>query len=451
MRPVLLAVAGLAYLVVLWSLHPRLQAWWLAFLMVPQVYLPGLPLTLAEATAAAVVVQALGRQRRAMSNRPVVAGAVVCALASLIAAAYSPDRNAALSTAFRFALFAGLIHASASLFPERSDRLRAMWALAPWIALEAALAIYFRARPEQELVFMRTRVADTIVGPWAAGLFDGQVNNVLDPLKSGGLFVNGNVASMFLGASMFFCLLLFRLSRRRAALFLACLSGVAAIATGSKTGAVLTVVLLVVAALLQWARTWSRLAFVLALLPLLLLIAVQGANRLERAIPVFGKESLDSLDSRLPLWRLVEQVFFAHPTLGLGYGGWQEAAQTTLPPHNLLIAAWANGGLLLLGGVLLTIGAVLRKCLQALGDARVPRLAGTAATCIFTWVFLHGMADNTAIYGESKTMILLVLALSWVTPARETSEEGPAANEPRSVVTDAGRRSLVPSLEGACV
>ncbi len=55
-----------------------------------------------------------------------------------------------------------------------------------------------------ESVFLHSPLAPLIVGPDAmTAFFDGGANNVTDPLKSGGFFINANVSSMFLGVATF--------------------------------------------------------------------------------------------------------------------------------------------------------------------------------------------------------------------------------------------------------
>jgi O-antigen ligase len=124
------------------------------------------------------------------------------------------------------------------------------------------------------------------------------------------------------------------------------------------------------------------------------------------------------------MWDFAMQMFREHLVLGLGHGGWSQTVEQfaalgigTLPPHNLFISMWAAAGM---PGVLALLGVALTVLVLLLGV--VVRHVGTslARTTAFAlgawaWVLIHGMGDNTTIYGESKTMILLALMLGLVT------------------------------------
>jgi hypothetical protein len=61
------------------------------------------------------------------------------------------------------------------------------------------------------------------------------------------------------------------------------------------------------------------------------------------------------------------------------------------------------------------------------------RRTAVIALCAVAWVFAHGMADNTTLYGEQRTMIVFALAVGYVYVMRtEMSAVRPSHQAARS-------------------
>src|SRR6266540_2782205 len=264
----------------------------------------------------------------------------------LLALAWSPDPRAGLQPIVllgQFAVTLLLISAAARQDPDALRKLqRVYW---PWVAVEAGLVVLFRLLPGVEHMFLQT-VGGFFAGQnTVAALFGEHGNNVVDPAKSGGVFVNANVAAMFLGVN-----------------------GLAALAVSA------------VAALLA------------------LLVAVTGLLH-----PL-----LEAFITRTAIWAFGAESFRHHPVLGLGYGGWQAgfaryAASHHLnqhfPPHNLLLAAWATTGI---AGLVLT---VMFFAFSIKLFVRAPLGGVTFAACggaAVAWILIQGMGENTDVFGEDR-------------------------------------------------
>jgi exopolysaccharide production protein ExoQ len=134
----------------------------------------------------------------------------------------------------------------------------------------------------------------------------------------------------------------------------------------------------VVGGLALWARYLQRSPNEIPVLSLILVIAmvitgvaVIGADLLERALALFGKNS--TLSSRLPLWSLVWSYIEQRFWLGFGYEAfWQPGAVreieaelyfTPFYAHNGLLETWLNGGLVLVALMLLLLGTILVRSL----------------------------------------------------------------------------------------
>ena len=322
----------------------------------------------------------------------------------------------------RLAMFALLVQILMYLYRASPKTVyRAIYWALPGLVIQAALVIYFRFNPVQEISFLRTTTADIFVGVGAKGLFNGAANNVFDPAKSGGVLINANVASMAAGVGVFLILILLNHSEKKWLLAPLILEVASVFATGSKTGVTLLVVLTLVAWVLNVFGRKSRAAWIV---PLVLMVGVASfaiPTLLTRFFPSFTQDSTISLDSRSEIWNAANELFQKNSVLGMGFGGWAREivhypSAYGLPPHNLLILTWANGGLfsalLLLLFLSLTIIYFLRSILISRTSKERNQLVFSLSAIL--WVFLHGMGDNTVLYGGNHELLLTALAFAFI-------------------------------------
>lgn len=133
----------------------------------------------------------------------------------------------------------------------------------------------------------------------------------------------------------------------------------------------------------------------------------------------------DTSGSTNERWRILQntwQMIRQHPLLGTGYGSFESAfsqtalqhgqgivGQTLIHPHNELMYAWAEGGLVALGGLLMMVVAVL------LGLWRHGGL-GWCGIALLLPLAVH-MNLEYPLYQSAPHGILLTLLLSLVLPA----------------------------------
>ncbi|WP_432561940.1 O-antigen ligase family protein [Kineococcus sp. SYSU DK003] len=414
-----------------------------AFLAVPQGFvgpLGTLNLPLSQCWTLLIAACWLAERKELPLRDPVFRAVLVLTAAQGAAIAWSPDPMVGLLEVMRLLSFAFLL-----LYATRVERGRPGALAGPftvvlgWAVLDAVLVWAFRLSPALESAYLRSPLSSLVAGPNAmAAFFADGANNVTDPTKSGGFFINANVSSMFLGVAAFCFLALgvgARGTRRRwyAAGALVCWS--ATFATGSKTAAALALLLPVAVRGVQVlgrpnARWFLPQAAGLVGLGVWLLPGV-----LERYVPGYADASAESLQSRQPMWDFALQMFREHLVLGLGFGGWQRTIEQfaalgieTLPPHNLFIAAWAASGLPGVAALLLLAGTILVVLTAAVVRHVGLPVARTTAFALgaWWWVLVHGMGDNTAVYGEGKSMILLAMLLGLVAARLPLARRGPA-------------------------
>src|SRR6266540_3145635 len=259
----------------------------------------------------------------------------------------------------------------------------------------AVLVVLFRLLPGVEHMFLQT-VGGFFAGQnTVAALFGEHGNNVVDPAKSGGVFVNANVAAMFLGVNGLAALAVSAVTRTRWVRVVGVAALVAILFTGSKSA---TIQVLVPAG--------SAVAALLALL-----VAVTGLLH-----PL-----LEAFITRTAIWAFGAESFRHHPVLGLGYGGWQAGfdryaashhLNQNFPPHNVLLAAWATTGI---AGLVLT---VMFFAFSIKLFVRAPLGGVTFAACggaAVAWILIQGMGENTDVFGEIHLIPVVALLVGYLT------------------------------------
>lgn len=399
------------------TLRRHIRLYILAFLAIPQFYVPGIPIPLAQAYALFLLAASFFDRGLRIRHRGMTVPVGILAALTAFALVVPPHPSSATGILVYYATWVCMLrYIWAERHNDRHLNIALAWTL-PWIILEAVLTVVFRVRPAIENAFLHSSAANLLIGPAAPALFAGERNNVLDPAKSGGLFVNGNVASMFLGVACLAIAILARRTHSRALGILSIATLGAVVATGSKTGVVLAILIPIIAwTLTRVSRARGR-SFILPAVLVVGAAAIAAPSVITALFPSFSERGDVALGTRGGLWDLAGRLFVEHPFAGVGWEGFQEyalrATGNSFPPHNLIIAAWANTGLLgaiaVVTFILVCVIGGLRATFSA-PDQQTRRVI-VYALCGVVWVFVHGMADNTTIYGEPKSMFLLTVLL----------------------------------------
>jgi O-antigen ligase len=353
----------------------------------------------------------------------------------LLALAWSPDPRAGLPSIALLGQFMIVLVLMVEALRQDSD---ALWRLLrfywPWVLLEVLLVVLFRLRPEVEDAFLRS-VAEFFAGQnTVAGLFGEYRNNVLDPTKSGGVFVNANVAAMFLGVNGLAALAVSAITRSRWVRVVGVIALLAVPFTSSKVATILAFALPALAiAILYLTRpmTTKVRIYLLAgsgLLGIAGVLVLAGLGLLGQLTKAFSERTI--------IWSFAVKSFPGSAVLGLGYGGWeidfppyaaeQGLYKGTFPPHNLLLAAWSVSGLV---GLALTVVfivltlwlAVSRLSRRAHYDTCFVAFGGAA----IGWVFIQGMGENTDVFGEIHLIPVLALLIGYLVrhPGKERYDD----------------------------
>jgi O-antigen ligase len=430
MGGLVIAFKVLVAVVLLASAPLALKRRWRLFLAIPlcvlQGFIPGMavagvPIPLAFWGGLMLWPELVREIRNVVTWKPsaCVLGIVLLYAVSLL---WSPDPKLGLQPIGYFLQF--LVVFAAAVTEGRRDESHIIRLLVVTVAMaliEATLVVVGRISPGMKLSFLLSPVAPWVVSPNIIdNLFTGSYNAVLDPTKSGGVFVNANVASAFLGISACTALGL-SLHLRRRWLGAAGVILLAAVAfTGSKAGLMLAaaVPLLMLHLVSLRYRGWrNRLRMVMVAIMVAGIIGWLGPKAIRvgesggyRALSGFFQRSDVTLSVREEIWQYGAQAFLRHPMKGQGFGGWQEdfpkyarkvGIALDLPPHNTVIYLWSQGGMLaaLLG--LAFIYQVLRIGWRETRERNASAFGlSLAMTGAFLWTFVHGMGTNFGLLGE---------------------------------------------------
>ncbi|MCU1526411.1 MAG: hypothetical protein JWP75_174 [Frondihabitans sp.] len=311
--------------------------------------------------------------------------------------------------------------------------------LAPLVLAQSVAIAVFRLFPAVEESYFLSSIAPVLSGAKVAELFTTATNNVVEPDKAGGIFLNGNTASAIAGL----CACLFAACavrfRSRVFGFVAVVAWASVFFCGSKTGIALGVLIPAVAAMLfvvlpAKRRVVSRAAALVVGLP----AGLFGVSLLLDNSPDYVADTGDSIAIRSRIWTIAGDLIREHPLTGAGFGGFTEA--TTLratellvppgyPAHNFLLTEWMNTGIV---GAMLVVAIFVYLAVQSITTiVRGDRAASLAAALTFggaLWLFIHGMGDNTAFFGMQNSMVLfgILVALSASLRSEQGRDAAPA-------------------------
>jgi len=403
-------------------------------LAVPQLYLlPAgtidIPLSTVAALALAPVVAA--RACRTPGSRllrtALVYSLLVLLLARLAAFAWSPDPgDGRLPTMLLVQFLVTLVLMDNAAREDPWLLYRAHYLLWPFVVAQSGLVAVFQLFPDVEDAYLRW-VAGYFAGQnTVAGLFDVNRNNVLDPAKAGGVFVNGNVAGLFLGVCAMAAFAIWSVTRQRIVLICGLVAYLGVWFTGSKACRVLAVVLpLAVVVAYYWqtrmtarARRLLLVAVGATAVPAVLVVTLgDGGGFLGAVRTAFGQ--------RTDIWGYAVEAFRDGPVLGLGWGGWFEGFadyarrndiyDDTFPPHNILLAAWASTGLLGLAATIGFLVAEFRLVARAAagGSPRNAMFVAWTGAAV-AWVCIQAMGENTDVFGDIHTIPVIALLLCFL-------------------------------------
>ena len=278
------------------------------------------------------------------------------------------------------------------------------------------LIVWFQLSPIAEFEFLRSSLAKYVINPnLLESFFSDSPNNVFDENKAGGFFVNGNVAAAYFGMAGFVALGLWMAYGKWFYLVFYLVFWSFAVFTGSKSSIVFITLFL----LFFWVILDSKYKFTiylfLGILGFTIMIFLAGH------LNVFKDELIKTISVRVLIWSHFLNIFIPNFYQGLGFGGWLpsflEYAQSfgmtaAFPPHNLLIATWAESGFLALMLLIVFYCYLIRFSLRLIrASGKEQKGLGVAVFFSSLWILLHGMGENFGPIGEDHMFVLHAVVL----------------------------------------
>lgn len=331
----------------------------------------------------------------------------------LVSFQWSSDKGAWISSlVYGFLFFLGYFATKSfrdtNVSENRLSRILDLFLI--FACINAILVIIFRLLPEVESYFWSSGLMNLFKSPKRLiniGLFK---PNVFDINKSGGVFDNANTGAAFnllcLGATI--CLQNI-LSRIKFFAFVFLFSA-AILASGSKSAIGILFLMGCISSfsifLTKNKAIWQFFFgyFLIGVIAFVLLFWSQITSFVNSSS--FMAESLRTMTYRNILWDVAIQQIQKHPYFGLGYGGWVNAiapyklmlSGQTLPPHNSLISAWIDTGLV----APISIAAIWLICFIKLflKYLQTPNTVQLGVMFSFVSVAAMSMGDTFSIFGN---------------------------------------------------
>jgi len=358
----------------------------------------------------------------------------------------SPDKGQGV----RMVVQGGMLLVAALVFRIGLDHVRREWLLGSAVLTAMALAlpiIWFRLDPGAEIDFLASGLAHILIEPVSLDeLLRGywfQGNNILSAGKSGAVFINANVASVYLSLHLAGAIGM-ALYDKRGLLprFAIPILLIAVLATGSRIGAATSLMMILVVLLAWRTRMGGATSALMAVALLLALpIVMPTAARLQAEVLLS--------DDRILLWPLAVQRILDHPLIGGGFGDWEAWLAPrlelfnlwrVLPPHNIVLHLVLWGGVVALA-VFGTTVVVLAQGIwrQLRGDYWQCALA-VGLMLVVMAVLSHSLFDNFFLFDwHVGPAIGALVAIMWI-PTRRQQQPAPWNKEELVVAPATGPR-----------
>ena len=293
-------------------------------------------------------------------------------------------------------------------------------------SLNAIFVIIFRVYPPLEFTFLHSYYATFFISPNVlTGLFGLNVNNVLDPTKAGGFFVNANISAAYIGLSSMGSIYFGKAFKSRFLILNGIFLWVAVFFTGSKAASIVAIFLPIFVTYVNLfavkGLTLKNLTIIFWFTIFVTFFGFVFKFLLEDSS--FLNQTSSTLQTRFIIWEFAWSSFVKSPILGLGFGGWENGMASyaflngfrgVLPAHNAFLILWSQSGFIaaLLGLIfLISFTSTIIKQMKFATGNRVFVLKGIFSG--FLWVAIQAMGENFGLIGEPHISPLLAMLIGY--------------------------------------
>lgn len=294
------------------------------------------------------------------------------------------------------------------------------------ISFNSILIVVFFLNPNIEAIFLQSNIAKIFINNGSLSQYQFDLgNNVTDPNKAGGFFLNGNSSAILSEIGFYLSLILGKLNKFKNYILFAILNFLGIVFTGSKSALFLSIFSYFISYIiftLFFQKTTlfiKQLYFLLSFLLIGLILIVFSFI----SDTYIYSDGVVNAERRKVIFEFAYQKFLENPLLGLGFGGWEEAFYSygeglkayalsgNMPAHNYFIISWANGGFLLL------LASVLFYFIIAHVSRRLYKTEGKNIAILFFSIFIcvlfHSFVDNVLIYEEVHYAGIFAALIAW--------------------------------------
>ena len=294
--------------------------------------------------------------------------------------------------------------------------------------IQSLLVVFFLVSPSMEGTFLGGPLAKFFINPNGLSTFQlFSDNNVSDPDKSGGFFLNANVAAVYAELCVCASIIVSQYSQRKwfwrtiITLHIA-----AVVCTGSKSA----LIVLVTAPAVAWfiLNVTNRMTGLrISKIAVFLVVAFLGAYTAYWLLSDTALLDAASLAAyqREVIWQYAKGAFLEAPIFGQGYGGWtlgfgaygyawrDVGINENMPAHNIFIIWWSQSGIIavIMGGMFIFFA--LKGVAKAKYKPGGAVISGAAIAAIYAF-FFHAMGDNVSPFTELHIQALFASLLGLV-------------------------------------
>lgn len=342
-------------------------------------------------------------------------------LTLVVAALWSSDLGTwANGVLYELLFFIGFFYAQSS----RSDEIsRVLYIFILAAAFNAVLVIIFRFVPSIEASYLNSDLINIFRNPKRVANYGQFKPNVFDLDKAGGIFDNANTGAAF-NMLCFGCTIALIGVRRLVVLVpLLLIFAVAIYSSGSKSALLLTGATLAIVAAIHLVRSGRSAVFaIVAFLALGILLTPAVQDLLTSASSTdFGEQTARTSGYRINLLHVAGMLFRDHPLFGLGFGGWGRYMEPyaalygldpSWPPHNSLVNAWAQAGLLSALLLIAVFAIVITRLVRCFRGAERPFRPGGALLAVLS-VGGMSLGDPFPLLGNQNMAFPLGVLVAW--------------------------------------
>lgn len=292
----------------------------------------------------------------------------------------------------------------------------------------SCLVATFLLFPSIESAFWLNPLARIVINPNGISAFNAGIdNNVTDPWKAGGFFLNGNVSAVMSEIAGFISIYLGSKTHRKVWYLIALMNFGGAFASGSKAAMIMVSIVPVLTYFIVSIRARSQSSIKLLVL-ILAAVCVFGAAYFVVQWFLIGSELMSDAEinaqRRSVIWGFALSEFQNSPILGLGYGGWpikfasfgymsrDIGIAESMAPHNSLIYFWAQSGII---APVLAVSFVFYslKNIVIRESGRSDFMLRWSACGALLSLFFHSLSENYTIFNEPHFQAPVALLLGY--------------------------------------